>query len=270
MSGAAKLIEFFRGRAPEEIASLKKFSVVTDDFEDADGIVDDSGSSDHDLVGLTIGIEYCDSAGNLSQRNITIEKFFNKEDKWYITGYCFLRKRLRQFRLDRISSMYNQDGEFMAPSTFFNVIGLTYKEPSNSKLNPGAAHRKIARDGMRALMGLARIDGFLHEDEIEVILCYAEEEGAAAATKRLAMTEEDRVALTMYLKNLQPHGDVVSSCLDRLISKGDTALKTFFWYARKVMDADRVQHVNEVTMILDISSWIEGRADIVERKSQGF
>src|SRR3546814_10178559 len=74
---------------------------------------------------------------------------------------------------------------------------------------PGMAQRRVARDGLRLLAGLARADGILHSDEIVVILDYI---AAVADREGIATTEDDRAALFGYVKRQRPTSEILEDC----------------------------------------------------------
>lgn len=66
--------------------------------------------SDSDLN--YISFSYVDSAGNFSFREVDVKKV----DENYITGFCYMRRKLRTFRLDRIENdevIIRQSGEIL-------------------------------------------------------------------------------------------------------------------------------------------------------------
>src|SRR3546814_18967649 len=91
------------------------------------------------------------------------------------------------------------------------------------------AQRRVARDGLRLLAGLARADGILHSDEIVVILDYI---AAVADREGIATTEDDRAALFGYVKRQRPTSEILEDCLDRMEYAGAEDQRLFIERAR--------------------------------------
>jgi hypothetical protein len=64
-------------------------------------------------------IKYVDYEGNESSRDIEINSFLEENGKLSIYAYCYLRKEMRQFLVDRIVSISIQEGDpFDNPQQF--------------------------------------------------------------------------------------------------------------------------------------------------------
>jgi hypothetical protein len=63
-------------------------------------------------------IEYVDSMGNETSRDIEINRFDIEDDRFYIYAYCHLRKESRQFLVDRIASISCEGHTIQNPRRF--------------------------------------------------------------------------------------------------------------------------------------------------------
>lgn len=54
-------------------------------------------------------MHYKDSTGNITYREIVLKKIFRKGDVIYFTAYCYLRKSIKTFRVDRVLLLEDLD-----------------------------------------------------------------------------------------------------------------------------------------------------------------
>lgn len=248
----AGLRSLFKGRDPELPADLDPDFEVKISEGDEGGEVDKSSPYiNADLAGEVFGIEYTNPQGALSRRWVSVEGFKQSSTgDWSMYAYCFVRKGVRSYSLDNIQALFDAQGEPVALAEIFPAgIGGA---PASDTLSNTSGRTIIAacRDGLRALTALAKIDGHLHQKEIESILGYA---AASAKKADIAMGDDDKTAIERYVRNLQPTGDVVTGSLDRIAETDLATQKEFFWYAHDVMDADGLQDEAEIKLFLEIS-----------------
>lgn len=234
-----------------------------------------------DLAGIIAVLDYKDSAGRLSRRRITLHKIeANDAGQIYLRAFCHERQAPRSFRFDRVRSVIDLDGVFHEPDRFFADVlqvdvaalgsvwaGVAARRaaeavhradpmaapPPGEK--PGMAQRRAARDGARVLAALARADGYLHAEEIEVILDYIAER---ADTDGIATSEADRAALVPYVRRLFPTVDVLDRCLEGLERERRSDQRLLMRFAIQLMDADGVQDPAEFELMLRIQEHLAG------------
>lgn len=238
-----------------------------------------------EAAGSTFAIDYQDSKGNLSRRRITMRELYTNGERSYVQAFCHERRAARSFRFDRIVEVIDLDGECHDPRQFFiEALGLEFptvatvssptKPPASpvryeqsaprnraagpdvrTTDKPGMAQRRAARDGLRVLIALARADGELHPEELEVILDYIAEQCDLCG---IDMTEPDRAALLPYLKRQQPGSDVLSECLLALNAAPRIQQRLLIRFAMMLMDADGVQDPAEFNLIMRIQQELAG------------
>lgn len=231
------LTSLFKGRDPEQPEGLSPdFKVEIPEEEEADKEKSSEPYIDVDLAGNVYGVVYQTPMGAQSRRWVTVEGFKkNADGMWSMYAYCFVRKRVRSFPLDKIEALYDAEGEPLTLSEIFpQASGAAPKLADTS----GHATIDACRDGLRALAALAKIDGTYHDKEHDTIMAFA-----AAASKKAGVTmgAADQEAVARYVKHLQPTGDLVAGCLERIAEEDNATQKEFFWAAREVMDADGLQ-----------------------------
>ncbi len=243
MSMLSFLAETFEGKLP------KRPSFASAELESGHGHDDHSSlhhtSSaelpDHELVGITIGLEYVDAEKNVSRRWVTIVAFADDlEGRPAILGHCFMRKGLRTFCVDRIINIFNEGGDTYDVREFLHLDGHATKSKIAS-----AAYRSVCRDGLRVLIAVARSDGYLHPKEVEIIMDYAQAEGQRLGVEK---SPKDLESLKHYIERQQPSGSVVSACLKRLHDKDEETQDVLLKYLEMTIYADGVLDDAEINI----------------------
>jgi uncharacterized tellurite resistance protein B-like protein len=207
--------------------------------------------TDHELSGMTIGIEHLDADGSVSRRWITIVATAEVDGHNQLLCHCFTNEGLRIFRMDRLITLFDEHGET------FDVREFLHLKASPTKARTGGgSYRSAIRDGLRVLIAIARADGQLDTEEVDVIMEYARAEGA-----RKGVTEDEAALaeLRRYIERLQPSGSVVTSCIDRLTNEGEETQKNLLLYISKVVRADGVLHSSEAELEKLIAKRLELR-----------
>jgi hypothetical protein len=236
---------------------------------------------DDDLWGVTFAIEYIDAKGDSSHRRVTLHDIYVSDaGVIYLSCLCHERKAKRTFRFDRVQSIIDMDGVIHEPQVFFTnelCVSLPMADaahntpkrerdtpkakPPRPAEKPGMAQRRAARDGLRVLVALARSDGLLHPEEVEVNLQYI---GHKAERAGLPMTEEDCVALTGYLRRQYPSSEVLEECLGRLEQESVEEQQLLVRSAIALMDADGVQDGAEFDLLMEIQQRLETAANTAQ------
>ncbi len=238
----ASIRQSFEGRAPER----PHFAVAGQETGKKEiGRSYDHGVAheltDHELSGMTIGIEHVDDAdGSVSRHWATIVTTAEVDGHNRLLCHCFASEGLRSFRIDRVINLFDEHGETFDVREF-----LLLKASPTKACTGGGSYRSVVRDGLRVLIAVARTDGHLDAEEVDVIMDYARVEGA-----RKGVTE-DEAALTelhRYIERLQPSGSVVTSCIDRLTNEDEETQDNLLAYLAKVVRADGVLHSSEAEL----------------------
>jgi len=237
----ASIRKSFEGRAPER----PQFAVAGQEAGEKEvGRSHDHGVAheytDHELSGMTIGIEHVDADGSMSRRWATIVATAEVDGHKRLLCHCFMSEGLRSFRMDRVINLFDEHGETFDVREF-----LQLKASPTKARTGGGSYRSAIRDGLRVLIAVARADGQLDAEEVDVIMDYARAEGA-----RKGVTE-DETALTglrRYIERLQPSGSVVTSCIDRLTNEDEETQDNLLAYLAKVVRADGVVDASEAEL----------------------
>ena len=205
--------------------------------------------TDHELSGMTIGIEHVDADGSVSRQWATIVSTVEMDGHNQLLCHCFRSECLRAFRMDRVITLFDEHGET------FDVREFLHLKASPTKARTGGgSYRSAVRDGLRVLIATARADGRLDPEEVDVIVEYARSEGAR---KGVATDETGLAELRRYIERVQPSGSVVASCIDRLTEEGEETQKNLLAYLEKVVRADGVIDGSEAELEMLIAKRLE-------------
>ena len=206
--------------------------------------------TDHELSGMTIGIEHVDADGSVSRQWATIVAAAEMDGQNQLLCHCFRSEGLRAFRMDRVITLFDERGETFDVREFLHLKA----NPTKARTG-GGSYRSAIRDGLRVLIAIARADGQLDADEVDVIMEYARAEGAR---KGVTADEAALTELRRYIERLQPSGSVVASCIDRLTEEGKETQKNLLAYLEeKVIRADGVIDGSEAELEMLIAKRLE-------------
>lgn len=214
-------------------------------------ITDSDEALDHDISGQSFGIEYISTKGEKTERWISVIRPIYRGNNISLMAYCFVRERLRQFRLDRITTVYDADGMITDSAEFFANFDLAYKSTPLPLRKPGAFIIKKMKDEARLLVAIARCDGQFNAKELDEILIYAVKK---VENMGEFQSDEDITGFEKYLRNLYPKSDVLDGCLKRLKKYTDRGKKEFLNMCVRVMDADNIQDQSEFDLILEFKN----------------
>ena len=249
----ASIRKSFEGRAPERphfaVAGQEAGEKEIGRRHDHDV---DHEHTDHELSGMTIGIEHVDADGSVSRRWATIVATAEVDGHNRLLCHCFMSEDLRSFRMDRVINLFDEHGET------FDVRQFLHLKASPTKARTGGgSYRSAIRDGLRVLIAIARADGHLDAKEVDVIMDYARAEGAR---KGVTKDEAALAELRRYIERLQPSGSVVTSCIDRLTNEDEETQDNLLAYLTKVVWADRVLDSSEAELERLIAKRLERRS----------
>ena len=205
--------------------------------------------TDHELSGMTIGIEHVGTDGSVSRQWATIVATAKMDGQNQLLCHCFRSEGLRAFRMDRVITLFDERGETFDVREFLHLKA----NPTKARTG-GGSYRSAIRDGLRVLIAIARADGQLDASEVDVIMEYARSEGAR---KGVTADEAALAELRRYIERLQPSGSVVASCIDRLTEEGKETQKNLLAYLEKVIQADGVIDGSEAELEMLIAKRLE-------------
>ena len=244
----------------------------------------DHGSSferlDDEIQGLSFAIEYRDANGQVSRRRIVMRSVFRLPDgRQHLTAYCFEQNAIRHFSLDHIQTVIDMDGVTHDTADFFrrelqveldgrDAWVTTDKTPSQQRpqfrARPGVLQQVAARDGSTVLVALARADGFVAPEELDVILDYVEQRSASEGVTTM---DADRDVLRSRFKRFRPDVDLVDEALLNLEDEAPESLRLFAQAATALVNADGVRDPAEIDMLTDIGKQLGIARDMADSSS---
>lgn len=212
-----------------------------------------------DIVPQIIGLEYLNTKNEPSQRSVRVHTIaVSKKGAGLLQGYCQWRNAGRTFRLDRVVSVIDSDGEVHTPSgPFLRDMFSTYAiidDPERATGVFNAFVNAYAAEFM-VLKIMAGIDGEVLEEELLAI-----EDYAAQLMLRFddQMGTEDVQRVSQWVRRLQPESGDLEDAFVVLENRPESELAMLCRAAKAVMIADGRHHPREVSLLEDLCLTLEG------------
>jgi hypothetical protein len=246
-----------------------------------DSVEERASARDDEALGYAEGqsfiIEYRDSQGRSSRRRITVWGIKRGVDGVpLLVAKCHERKATRSFRIDRILAVIDYDGVVQEPlDRFFeDTFGMhadelaprSSSERSHKPVGPiikkqgitlemdpverWSMIRAACRDhGLHLLATLARSDGELHPNELEVMVDFVAELSAKMGIT-IDVGQSDQIR--DYVKRLRPTFEVIDRTIDRVLARPPSDIKNLLAFGRRVIEADGLLHPAELSALQDL------------------
>jgi hypothetical protein len=254
MSNVIHLERFFASRPelpPQPAAGFQAHLPREDDVQERIASVEELSRQ---FRGMTFGIEYCDSRGEVSRRWITVLSMgHNAAGDATISARCHMRNAARTFRLDRIETVIDANGVVHDPENFF--AGLAVLDPDvgrSRERRAGEQYLSAAFDGIQVLCALSHIDGKMHPEEVDLIVDYA-----LACLPDVPATVKDIEAIQRYALSQYPSRTVVREALAQL-SRAESDAAFLLKYVGRLIDADGVMTPHEFDLAAEIADRLPG------------
>jgi len=238
-----------RDREPEK-PKAKPLESAASDWE----------TTDQDLHGIIVMIEYVDAKGQASQRRIRIEAIKRHPNKpMNLQAFCFERNARRTFKVERIKSVIDPDGVVHDPKDYFGVVlGVAADKakppPQGAHGAAGVEQRRCCVHGWRGLVAMCWADGDMDSAEVDAIVDYIVEE---AQHNGLSSNEHDVAAIRSFIcRQTPPDADPWDNLFEFEEAPRDVQRRLVNG-ARAVMEADGVidpaekELLDEIMMAFD-------------------
>jgi hypothetical protein len=182
------------------------------------------------IDGPVFQIEYKNADDEISERVIRLRDVSNDEGRFYIVAHCFLARDERTFRADRIQRLYDHrtGAEIPRPAAFFaDFAGVAEPKKNDHTLVMGRA-----RPGLAGLLWIARADGALSNEAIDIMLDYIEARRHLPGA-RAADLEWDIDFARRWIESERPTFDVAMGAIGRMRRGGNEA-KLFRDFSEKL------------------------------------
>lgn len=228
--------DWFKGRKSNNHGK-ENFSTSDSDASDYE-TRDDTRNSRHD--GWRIHIEYADIEGALSARWVRVYRLETRQFADYLVGHCELRGETRTFRLDRIKSLADANGELHEPRDFFAPY-LEYpagRSAGADRHTPfGRALHIIDRigDEMRLLAFVAEADGKIGNKEANLIMRIVE---LRASDIGFELKKSEIVDLRRWMKLQRPDENTMHAAISRMARSNSDSYDEVWSLVEIIAEAD--------------------------------
>lgn len=226
--------------------------------------VDDSearqGASLGDAEGQSFIIEYVDSKGRSSLRRVTVWSIeAGSGGMPCLYAKCHERQAMRQFRVDRIKSCADFDGEVYLDVMAFlaECFGNEIVAASSAASSPSrwSSILDMVRPDAVLLACVSYADGHAHVREAEEICDYL---SFVAEAEIGMLTPVEISALERHVKRLRPSDAMISRALEEVSALDGRRKERLLRACVAVMDADGRRHQGERQAIQDLAYELTG------------
>lgn len=217
------------------------------------GAVDDADTDPAggriDLEPVFTVIDYCDARGNRTRRRITLRSIEQGSVAPVLRAICHERKALRSFRCDRIEWFLEDDGEAIAPDTFFaevlaidlDRIGEPETDESDLEIQFADDLREMIGSPLVVLVAAARADDEFHEAEAFAIRQFAEQSLEQMVKQGRLLdfpTGRTMDQLDRLIRRMRPTDDDIVTHFTRTCQLPAQSLNRFMRALEEVINAD--------------------------------
>lgn len=198
-------------------------------------------------------IEYVDSKGQESTRRITVFDIVSGDSGVpSLMARCHEKKKERQFRIDRIRSCVDFDGEVHddVPQFLIDTFGMSFFNAHAKVTQKNAERWQAILDLLRSetvlLAALCRVDNLVKPVEIDVLIEYL---ATLVENQDIFLSPAEVASMERYAKRLRPTEDAIMRSLDAVSAKGARHVEQLLIAAKRVIEADEILHQEEVELI---------------------
>jgi tellurite resistance protein/NAD-dependent dihydropyrimidine dehydrogenase PreA subunit len=204
-----------------------------DDIDVSPATVFDAGP----LSTVRLALHYEDSKGDRSHRVIQVKCVQVRGDTCYLCGFCELRNRYREFRLDRIVEIVDmRTGEVAEDPHAYLAPLLDLARPARARKVRHATDGLLAEsvNGLVVLLYFANSDGELNPAERRILWEYLDWQKERCSIKgRVARPAVDALMRTMF-----PTGDQFAEALEEMVMAEHIHAERVLGLVPAIIDAD--------------------------------
>ena len=216
--------------------------------------------------GQTFGIEYLNAKGEMSQRRVTVRNIKMGKSCPLLQAYCHSSEKFKAFRVDRVQSVFDCDGEIFEVGDFlYENLGIpkSYLEDENVKaiapLDKFVAEKPmltlVTKDSAALLVALAMCDGYMCENERDLIVRYL----VNLIERNQGFLDAHGVNyIQKYVNRLRPSEDCVLRELENVYSIDPIEKNKFLQACSDVVKIDGTVTPSEQDMLADFSCELTG------------
>lgn len=271
--GAKAIVETLAARR-REAPPPRKIELPVDDDEDSQA-TEMAGAVGVDALGVADGqsfmIEYSDAQGWESRRRITVLDIKAGEGvPPCLFAHCHERDARRHFRVDRIKTAIDYDGEIHedVPAFLAETFGMDPKlamPKVRAKFDPlvwqpdeqkWTAVMRICRPHAWLLATLSLSDGVMDDDEINIVTDHLRD---LPPMDDIDLDDDEKSKLRGYVKRLRPREDQIAKAIDQMKQRDAFERKRLLEAALDVVKVDGQVHEAEARMLSDLADTLGSR-----------
>ena len=206
-----------------------------------------------DAEGQFFIIEYVGSTGGRSMRPITVRAINpGAGGVPVLWSLCHLRNGMRGFRVDRIKSCSDPEGEVFSdiPAFMIETFGMHPLLASYLGTSDDAKRWTVILDIIRhpamIISAMARADRKLKRSELEIETDYLSK---LCESDGIFPSEMEMAAMRRYLLRLRPNAAKMQVALDGVAYNGARSVEQLVRAMVAVMDADGRRHPDELKLL---------------------
>lgn len=208
-------------------------SLDDDDIDPTPATVLDAGP----LSTVRLALHYEDSRGGRSHRVIQLKCVQTRGEAHYLCGFCELRGKYREFRLDRVVEIIDmRTGEVAENPDSYLAPLLDLARTAQSRKTRDVTDGLLAEsvNGLVVLLYFANSDGELHPGERAVLWDYLDWQKERCSLKgRVVKPAIDALMRTMF-----PTSDQFADALEALLTAEHNHAQRVLDLVPKIIDAD--------------------------------
>ena len=223
----------------------------------------ENGSTPSEVIllgDLHVAIEYEDSDGNETTRNITMQQISRGPNAPTLKAICHTRRAVRHFRTDRIVNVITSEGEVLSANRFFRDVARIdlrafaagAKEDS---LKTARALRDFLRPALSILVVAAKTDDQFHPAELVAIMAYVRAEAPFLREYdkfTMPVGDDEIAALEPLIRTMRPQESSVRSYIGNILSQREERFDRFRAALIEVVRADGVVSLPEEVFLEDL------------------
>lgn len=244
------ILKFFRTNQSDQIIQSDMESVnATYIYAHEENEFEPNDIEDVDLgyaEGQTFGIEYTNAKNEPSRRLITVRKITMGTVSPLLNAFCHNSRRFKCFRIDRIQTIFDLDGEVFETNLFLQEnfgMGESYSTLSETEISPQNQNstwsqlRNCCAHPARLLAALALSDGIMVEAEIDEAVrylnLYSDRNGHCASDQEIKQ-------LINYFKRIRPSESDIVKSLRYISSLSEREITLFVKTGMRIIAADQI------------------------------
>lgn len=238
------------------------FTARADTQDDsADMLLPEAPDPEPILEGLTVGVTYEDTDGNVSERLVNSIRLVASPDGQFLWAYCHLRNDFRAFSLDRIRQIrdYKTGAHTDDAAAFFKpyMVRAERQEPVEEDHESRTTREVLGLigDELRILAFVAMADRHFDAREEALISDFIRARARQLGSDTLKAYDHRRVI--DWMRAQKPSFAGLERAVVRLSSRGEWELRALWDLSKDIVEADKRVDADEIRAMDDLYTAID-------------